>query len=132
HITFIYGVFLTVPLSDAVAIDATFHHWRLGFRQFSFRQYHTGLAGHHFQRLPVIPAFPTCSFPLQLSPSRKLDGPEVFLRTPPDCVRNSTTRYAAHMNRWSCSRILLRYLHCLSCEVTANTPSFFNASTADG
>jgi hypothetical protein len=44
----------------------------------------------------MIPAFPTCCFPLRLSPSGKSDGPEVFLRTSPDWVRDSAPRSAAH------------------------------------
>ena len=58
--------------------------------------YHAGLAGRHLQRLPVTPAFPTCSFPLRLSPSGQSDGPVESLRAPPDCVRDSTPRPAAH------------------------------------
>src|SRR5262245_22041667 len=58
--------------------------------------YHAGLAGRHLQRLPVTPPFPTCSFPLRLSPSGQSDDPEAFLRAPPDWVRDSTPRSAAH------------------------------------
>jgi hypothetical protein len=58
--------------------------------------YHAGLAGRHLQRLPVPPAFPTCSFPLRLSPSGQSDDPGATLRAPPDWVRDSTPRSAAH------------------------------------
>src|SRR6516165_2684777 len=60
--------------------------------------YHAGLAGRHLQRLPVAPAFPTCSFPLRLSPSGQSDDPGATLRAPPDCVRDSTPRSAAHLS----------------------------------
>src|SRR3954452_16726460 len=52
--------------------------------------YHAGLAGRHLQRLPVTPAFPTCSFPLRLSPSGQSDDPGAFLRAPPDWKRAPT------------------------------------------
>jgi hypothetical protein len=58
--------------------------------------YHAGLAGRHLQRLPVTPAFPTCSCPLRLSPSGQSDDPGAFLRAPLDCVKDSTPRSAAH------------------------------------
>src|SRR5262249_21020576 len=58
--------------------------------------YRAGLAGRHLQRLPVAPAFPTCSFPLRLSPSGQSDDPGATLRAPPDWVRDSTPRSAAH------------------------------------
>ena len=58
--------------------------------------YRAGLAGHRPKRLQAVPAFPTCSFPLWLSPPGWSDGSEVFLRTSPNCVRDSAPRYAAH------------------------------------
>ena len=51
--------------------------------------------------LPVTPAFPTCSFPLRLSPSGESDDPGASLRAPPDCVRDSSPRSAAHRFRAS-------------------------------
>src|SRR6516164_3171843 len=67
-----------------------------GIQAMQLSPYHAGLAGRHLQRLPVTPASPTCSFPLQLSPSGQSDDPGAFLRAPPDCVRDSTPRSAAH------------------------------------
>src|SRR5262249_9367728 len=58
--------------------------------------YHAGLAGRHLQHLPVAPAFLACCCPLRLSPSGKPDDPGASLRAPPDCVRDSTPRSAAH------------------------------------
>ena len=75
----------------------SFHHWGLGFRQYSFSPYHAGLAGRHRKRLRLTPAFLACSFPLRLSPSGKPDGPETSLRVSPDCVRDSAPRSAAHV-----------------------------------
>src|SRR5215813_2035677 len=40
-------------------------------RAMQLSPYRAGLAGRHGTRLPVPPAFPTCSCPLQLSPSGK-------------------------------------------------------------
>src|SRR5208337_3673507 len=71
--------------------------------------YHAGLAGRHLQRLPVTPAFPTCSFPLRLSPSGQSDDPGAFLRAPPDCVRDSTPRSAAHTFASSGSPVALSF-----------------------
>jgi len=48
-----------------------------------------GRAGRHRTRLPVTPAFRTCSCPPRLSPSGESDGPEVSLRTSLDCVKDS-------------------------------------------
>src|SRR3954451_7903088 len=67
-----------------------------GIQAIQLSPYHAGLAGRHLQRLPVTPASPTCSFPLRLSPSGQSDDPGAFLRAPPDCVRDSTPRPAAH------------------------------------
>jgi hypothetical protein len=44
----------------------------------------------------VAPAFLACSFPLRLSRSGQPDDPGTFLRVPPDWVRDSTPRSAAH------------------------------------
>src|SRR6516165_6341416 len=68
----------------------------IGIQAMQLSPYHAGLAGRHLQRLPVAPAFPTCSFPLRLSPSGQSDDPGAFLRAPPDWVRDSTPRSAAH------------------------------------
>src|SRR6478752_5033130 len=68
----------------------------IGIQAMQLSPYHAGLAGRHLQRLPVAPASPTCSFPLRLSPSGQSDDPEASLRAPPDCVRDSTPRSAAH------------------------------------
>src|SRR5438270_11244860 len=68
----------------------------IGIQAMQLSPYHAGLAGRHLQRLPVSPAFPTCSFPLRLSPSGQSDDPGASLRAPPDCVRDSAPRSAAH------------------------------------
>ena len=68
----------------------------IGVRAMQLSPYRAGLAGRHGTRLPMPPAFPTCSCPLRLSPSGKSDDPEVSLRTSPDCVRDSAPRPAAH------------------------------------
>src|SRR5262249_27070437 len=68
----------------------------IGIQAMQLSPYRAGLAGRHLQRLPVTPASPTCSFPLRLSPSGQSDDPGAFLRAPPDCVRDSTPRSAAH------------------------------------
>src|SRR5579859_5320626 len=65
----------------------------IGFQAIQLSPYHAGLAGRHLQRLLVSPAFPTCSFPLWLSPSGESDDSGAFLRAPPDCVRDSTTAF---------------------------------------
>src|SRR5215510_14692108 len=41
----------------------------IGVQAVSLSPYRTGLAGPHRTRLPMSPAFPTCSCPLGLSPS---------------------------------------------------------------
>src|SRR3984893_5308004 len=56
----------------------------IGIQAMQLSPSHAGLAGRHLQRLPVTPAFPTCSFPLRLSPSGQSDDPGAFLRAPPD------------------------------------------------
>src|SRR3954453_11852931 len=68
----------------------------IGIQAMQLSPYRAGLAGRHLQRLPVTPASPTCSFPLRLSPSGQSDDPGASLRAPPDCVRDSTPRSAAH------------------------------------
>src|SRR6516164_9201401 len=68
----------------------------IGIQAIQLSPYHAGLAGRHLQRLPVAPAFRACCCPLWLSPSGKPDDPGTFLRVPPDCVRDSTPRSAAH------------------------------------
>src|SRR5690349_18999811 len=69
----------------------------IGIQAMQLSPYHAGLAGRPLQRLPVSPAFPTCSFPLWLSPAGQSDEPGASLRAPPDCVRESTPRSAAHI-----------------------------------
>jgi hypothetical protein len=68
----------------------------IGIQAIQLSPSHTGLAGRHLQRLPGSPAFLACCCPLRLSPSGKPDDPGTFLRVPPDCVRDSTPRPAAH------------------------------------
>src|SRR3954471_50313 len=68
----------------------------IGIQAIRLSPYRAGLAGRHLQRLPVSPAFLACSFPLRLSPSGQPDDPGASLRAPPDCVRDSTPRPAAH------------------------------------
>ena len=79
----------------------------IGIQAMQLSPYHAGLAGRHLQRLPVSPAFPTCSFPLRLSPSGQSDDPGATLRAPPDWVRDSTPRSAAHRFRVSGSPVNL-------------------------
>src|SRR5712691_12593255 len=43
----------------------------IGVQAIQLSPYRAGLAGRHRTRLPVSPAFPTCSCPLRLSPSGK-------------------------------------------------------------
>src|SRR6516165_3655306 len=69
----------------------------IGIQAMQLSPYRAGLAGRHFQRLPVAPAFLACCCPLQLSPSGQPDDPGAFLRAPPDWVRDSTPRSAAHL-----------------------------------
>ena len=68
----------------------------IGIQAMQLSPYRAGLAGRHLERLPVTPAFPTCSFPLRLSPSGQSDDPGASLRAPPDCIRDSTPRSAAY------------------------------------
>src|SRR3954454_1584047 len=68
----------------------------IGIQAIRLSPYHAGLAGRHLQRLPMTTASLACSFPLRLSPSGQPDDPGAFLRAPPDCVRDSTPRSAAH------------------------------------
>src|SRR3954468_18416748 len=70
--------------SDAVAASVRLAPLGIGVQAIQLSPYHAGLAGRHLQRLPVAPAFPTCSFPLRLSPSGQPDGPGASLRAPPD------------------------------------------------
>jgi hypothetical protein len=74
----------------------TFAPLEIGIQAIRLSPYRAGLAGRHLQRLPVAPAFPTGSFPLRLSPSGQSDDPGASLRAPPDCIRDSTPRSAAH------------------------------------
>lgn len=87
---------LTARPIDAVAVSVRVAPLEIEIQAILLWPYGAGLAGRHRKRLRVSPAFPTCSCPLQLSPSGKSDGPEVSLRTSPDCVRDSTSRTAAH------------------------------------
>src|SRR6516165_1392824 len=68
----------------------------IGIQAMRLSPYHAGLAGRHLQRLAVTPASLACCCPLRLSPSGEPDDPRTFLRVPPDCVRDSTPRSAAH------------------------------------
>jgi hypothetical protein len=68
----------------------------IGVQAMRLSPYRAGLAGLQRTRLLLPPAFPTCSCPLWLSPSGQSDGPEVFLRTSLDCVKDSAPRPAAH------------------------------------
>src|SRR5712691_8989997 len=43
----------------------------IGVQAIQLSPYRAGLAGRHRTRLPMTPAFPTCSCPLRLSPSGK-------------------------------------------------------------
>src|SRR5215475_1301974 len=58
-------------LQGVVAVRVRFHHWRLGVQAIQLSPYRAGLAGRHRTRLPMSPAFPTCSCSLRLSPSGK-------------------------------------------------------------
>ncbi len=49
---------------DAVAASVQFPPLEIGIQAVSLSPYHAGLAGRYLQRLPVSPAFPTCSCPL--------------------------------------------------------------------
>src|SRR4051812_24144324 len=77
----------------------------IGVQAIQLSPYHAGLAGRRLWRLPAAPASRACSFPLWLSPSGKPDGPETFLRVPPDCVRDSAPRPTAHRLRASSSPV---------------------------
>src|SRR5215831_20214426 len=63
------GTLMMASHPGVVATSVKFHRWRLGFGQLQLSPYRAGLAGPHRTRLPMFPAFPTCSCPLQLSPS---------------------------------------------------------------
>src|SRR5215831_18567953 len=65
------GTLMMASHPGVVATSVKFHRWRLGFEQLQLSPYRAGLAGPHRTRLPMFPAFPTCSCPLQLSPSGK-------------------------------------------------------------
>jgi len=90
--------------SDVFPVDGGLHHWRLGFRQFSF---------HHIPRVPQHPApvrlgtataFLACSGPLHLSDPGKPSDPGTSLRVPPSCAGDTTRRLAAQrICRWQCS-----------------------------
>jgi hypothetical protein len=84
------------PVSDVIPVDAKFHHWRLGFRQYSFR---------HITRVPqrivlniwtrpLIYWHATVPFTIS-DPGKPLD-PGTSLRFPPDCVGDMTERLVAH------------------------------------
>ena len=56
----------------------------IGVQAIQLSPYRAGLAGRHLTRLPVAPAFPTCSCPLRLSPSGQSmtqESPFEFLLT---------------------------------------------------
>src|SRR5262245_34253686 len=75
----------------------------IGVQAMQLSPYHAGLAGRHCRRLRVTPASRACSFPVRLSPSGEPDDPGTSLRVPPDCVRDSAPRPAAH--RFYCMRL---------------------------
>src|SRR6516165_7190420 len=81
--------------------ECTFPPLGIGIQAIQLSPYHASLAGRHLQRLPVAPAFLACSCPLRLSPSGQPDDPGTFLRVPPDHVRDSAPRSAAHRFRAS-------------------------------
>src|SRR3954471_21062435 len=83
-------------LSESLLIEWGIRSWITRRTAMQLSPYRAGLAGRHLQRLPVAPAFLACSFPLRLSPSGQPDDPGASLRAPPDCVRDSTPRPAAH------------------------------------
>jgi DDE domain len=77
-------------------MSVRFHHWELGFGQSSFRHIARALqdvAFSVFQRLPLLrhALFPS-GFRLQVNRTAQ----RYFLRTSPDCVRDSAARSAAH------------------------------------
>src|SRR5262249_10729222 len=63
------GTLMMASHPGVVATSVKCHRWRLGFGQLQLSPYRAGLAGPHRTRLPMFPAFPTGSCPLQLSPS---------------------------------------------------------------
>src|ERR1700682_6427897 len=71
-------------LSESLLIEWGIRNWITRRTAIQLSPSRAGLAGRHLQRLPVTPAFPTCSFPLRLSPSGQSDDPGAFLRAPPD------------------------------------------------
>ena len=81
--------------SDVFPVDGGLHHWRLGFRQFSF---------HHIPRVPqrltavrlaVTAAFLACSGPLHLSDPGKPSDPRTSLRVLPGSAGDTTRRLVA-------------------------------------
>ena len=73
-----------------------FHRWGLGFRQCSFRHITRVLRDGTFSVFQCPPLFRHALFPSGFSPSGQSDDPGAFLRAPPDWVRDSTPRSAAH------------------------------------
>jgi len=69
--------------SDVFPVDGGLHHWRLGFRQFSFHR--IPRAPQHLApvRLGATSAFLACSGPLHLSDPGKPSDPRTSLRVPP-------------------------------------------------
>ncbi len=58
------------PVSDVFPADANFHHWRLGFRQSSFRHITQGPPARRPQRLDPATGSLACYFPSDILSDR--------------------------------------------------------------
>src|SRR4029453_15978038 len=66
-----HGVPVMAPPPRGCSGECAVPPLEIGVQAVSLSPYRTGLAGPHRTRLPMSPAFPTCSCPLGLSPSGK-------------------------------------------------------------
>ena len=73
-----------------------FHHWRLEFRQFSFRHIARALQDGAFSVFQRLQLFRHALFPSGFRLQVNRMAQKYFLRTSSDCVRDSAARSAAH------------------------------------
>ena len=108
---------------DAVAASVRLHRWGLGFRQCSFRHITRVLQDGTFSVFQCPPLFRHAPFPSGFSPSGQSDDPGATLRAPPDWVRDSTPRSAAHDFQVSGSPVIrFPKFSLLACRLPCSLP----------
>ena len=84
--------------SGVFPVDGGLHHWRLGFRQFSFHHIPRVLQHLASLRLDTTATFLACSGPLHLSDPGKPSDPRTSLRVLPSSAGDTTRRLVAHLS----------------------------------